>query len=631
MRGIQLFIKRAFDIIVSLTLILLLIAIPVLIIIPILIRLTSKGPAVFKQERVGKGGKVFKIYKFRTMLIPECSVNPDGSMKTPKERITGVGRFLRKTSLDELMQLFNVLFGHMSLIGPRPTLPYQVERYDDRQKHRHDMRPGVTGWAQVNGRNDLTWEQKIEFDLEYVKKFSIFMDIKILFKTVGVVFGRKGIEFNNPDKFSSTAVAEAKTEESEKKPMKALVLCGGIPQIALIKELKSRGITTVLADMNEKVGAREYADIFYPVSTFDIPALTEVAKKEKVDFLITVCADQVLEVVARISEDLGLPCYIDHETAVNVSNKAYMKRIFNENDVPTSKHVIMAELDEAKLTELEYPLMVKPVDCYSSRGVRKVFNSEELREAFDYAVKISRTATAVVEEFVEGEELTVDVYVEGGEAHVLGISVSDKFPNNGKMVINRTRHPALITDELKAMIADTAQRIAKGFNLTDTPMLIQLISDGKRISVLEFCARTGGGIKFRLIKKFSGFDVVKAVVDLTLGEKPHVDTSEHRDVFIVNEFIYCEPGVFDHLEGFEELFADGVITEYYQLKQPGMELKSPSSSGDRAAVFTLESDSLEDIKKKHAEASARVKVIGADGTDLARHDLIEEFNKYWKN
>ena len=413
--------------------------------------------------------------------------------------------------------------------------------------------------------------------------------------------------------------------------MKALVLCGGVPQIALIKDLKSRGITTVLADMNEKVGARKYADIFYPVSTFDIPALTEVAKKEKVDFLITVCADQVLEVVAEISEKLGLPCYIDHATAVNVSNKAYMKRIFNENGVPTSKHVIMTELDESKLAGLEYPLMVKPVDSYSSRGVRKVFNSDELREAFADAVRISRTDTAVVEEFVEGEELTVDVYVEAGEAKVLGISVSDKFPNDGKMVINRTRHPALITDELKAMIADTAQRIAKGFGLVDTPMLIQMISDGRRISVLEFCARTGGGIKFRLIKKFSGFDVVGAVVDLTLGKKPHVDPEGHRDVFIVNEFIYAKPGVFDHLEGFEELLRDGIITEYYQLKQPGMELKDPSSSGDRAAVFTLESDNLDDIKRKHAIAREAVRVVDPDGRDLARHDLMEEFLKYWKN
>ena len=199
MRAIQLFIKRAFDITASLILIILLTVIPVLIVVPILIKLTSKGPAVFKQDRVGKGGKVFKIYKFRTMLIPEQSTNPDGTMKTPKERITKIGRFLRKTSLDELMQLFNVLSGHMSLIGPRPTLPAQVEKYTDYHKQRHNMRPGVTGLAQVNGRNDINWDQKIEYDIEYINNYSLWLDIKILFKTVAVVLGAKGIAFRDGD------------------------------------------------------------------------------------------------------------------------------------------------------------------------------------------------------------------------------------------------------------------------------------------------------------------------------------------------------------------------------------------------------------------------------------------------
>ncbi len=412
--------------------------------------------------------------------------------------------------------------------------------------------------------------------------------------------------------------------------MKALVLCGGIPQIELLKQLRERGITTVLADMNEKVAARKYADIFYPVSTLDTEALVEVAKNENVDFLISVCADQVLEVVADISERLGLPCYIDHRTAINVSNKEYMKRIFVEGGVPTAKHVIMSELDMDGLDGLTYPLIVKPTDAYSSRGVQRVDNPEALGVAFDVAKGFSRAGTVVIEEFIEGEELTVDVYVEGGVAHVLGVSISDKFPNDGKMVINRTRHPALVSEKIKADIADAAQRIATSFGLVDTPMLVQMICDGKRICVLEFCARTGGSIKFRLIKKFSGFDVIKAVLDLTLGEKPHVDLSKKRDTFIVNEFIYCKPGVFDHLEGFDELVREGVVSEYYQFKQPGMALRSPASSGDRAASFTIEASTLDEIKAKHAIAAARIKVIGDDGEDLARHDIVDEFKKYWR-
>ncbi|MBQ3596285.1 MAG: ATP-grasp domain-containing protein [Clostridia bacterium] len=619
MRAINLFLKRFGDLLVSGLLIIILS--PLLLILALLIKLTSKGPAVFTQERVGKKGKIFKIYKFRTMLIPEQRKLPDGSELAPKDSITKVGKFLRKTSLDELMQLFNVFFGSMSIVGPRPTLPYQVERYTEEQKKRMDMRPGVTGWAQVNGRNNLSWAEKIVFDLQYVEKFSIWFDIKILFKTVGVVFKKEGTQYREAD--SSFKEDNQKTKEQEKVSKKALVLCGGVPQIELLKQLKERGITSVLCDMNEKVEARKHADIFYPVSTLDVEKVTQVAIKEKVDFLITVCADQVLEVVAEISEKLSLPCYIDYQTAKNVSDKELMKDIFVKNGVPTSQHVVMKELSLDKISHLTYPLIVKPVDSYSSMGVKKIEKEEDLQPAFDEAIRISRSKTALVEEFVEGEEVTVDVYVEEGVANVLTMSNSAKIKGNNKFVINRTINPALISTELEGEITQIAQKIADAFNLKNTPMLVQLITDGKRISVLEFCARTGGGIKFRLIKKISGFDVVKAVLDLTLGEKPHYDKeSRPPKQYLINEFIYCNSGTFDHIEGFEELKQEGVITEYYQLKQKGHEFKTISASGDRAACFTVEAKTQEELFEKHKIAVSRVKIVDANGVDIKKEDIM---------
>ena len=207
MRKFQLFIKRAFDLTVSLILLI------CMIVIPVMIRLTSKGPAVFTQDRVGKDGKIFKIYKFRTMLIPEESFAPDGRQLEPKERITKVGRFLRKTSLDELMQIFNVINGTMSFVGPRPTLPYQVENYSERQRTRLLMRPGVTGWAQVNGRNNLTWSEKIEYDIEYVEKFSLWFDIRICLKTVAVVLKQDGIAFTKNDAITAKPTDASKSKE----------------------------------------------------------------------------------------------------------------------------------------------------------------------------------------------------------------------------------------------------------------------------------------------------------------------------------------------------------------------------------------------------------------------------------
>ena len=216
MRNLQLFIKRTADIFISSVMILILVLIPVLIIIPIAIRLESKGPAVFTQDRAGKDGKVFKIYKFRSMLIPEESFDAEGNPLKPKERITKVGRILRKTNLDELMQLFNVLNGTMSIVGPRPMLPDQAAVLNEEQNRRHAMRPGVTGWAQVNGRNNLSWGEKIPLDIEYVEKYSLWFDVKILFKTVAVVLKKEGIQFKEGD----TLLNQGKQENAEKEKTK---------------------------------------------------------------------------------------------------------------------------------------------------------------------------------------------------------------------------------------------------------------------------------------------------------------------------------------------------------------------------------------------------------------------------
>lgn len=407
--------------------------------------------------------------------------------------------------------------------------------------------------------------------------------------------------------------------------MKALVLCGGIPQIELIQNLKKRGFTTILADMNEKVGGRQYADRFYPVSVLDVEAVKNLAIQEKVDFVITVCADQVLQVVAQVSEELGLPCYIDYKTAENVSQKTYMKRIFAKNGIPTSKFLVMDKIDEEKVLTLHYPLMVKPVDSYSSRGVRKVHNKEELYSAFAEAKQISRTNNAIVEEFVDGIELTVDVYVSDGEAHVLCISRLDKVADSSRFVICRTCCPVRITDALEEKIGKTAQMIADAFGLKNTPMLIQLLTDGTDISVIEFCARTGGGDKFRLIKKVSGFDVVDAVVELTLGNIPSIPANRPPQRCIVSEFLYCKDGIFDHLEGFDELLRAGVITEYYQLKPTGARMSGIKSSSDRVAYFTIEAENELQVAEKHQQANQTVKAINIAGMDMIRHDIVDGY------
>ena len=406
--------------------------------------------------------------------------------------------------------------------------------------------------------------------------------------------------------------------------MKALVLAGGLPQIVLINQLKERNVTTVLADGNANPIARPYADIFYQVNIFDVEAIKDIAVREKVDFLITCCADQVLLVVAQVSEMLGLPCYIDYETAQRVSDKREMKRIFWENDIPTSRYVQQKELDMDAIKHLRYPLVIKPVDAYSSKGVRKVWNEEELTVAFREAAEISRASGVIVEEFCEGEEISVDVYVENGKAHLLCVTNSEKINDADRFIIFRGRYPAATTPAIMERIQTVAQQIADAFGLVDSPMLIQMINNGRDVSVLEFCARTGGNMKYLLIKYSCGFDVIKAVIDLTMGEKPTVKLEPAKNNYVVNDFIYCKPGVFDPLEGFDRLLEEGVLTEYHCLRPRGMVLQGVRSSSDRIAGFTVLAKDLEEFNQKHRRIVNEVKVIDTEGNDIMRHDLLPD-------
>jgi biotin carboxylase len=345
---------------------------------------------------------------------------------------------------------------------------------------------------------------------------------------------------------------------------------------------------------------------------------------EQVDFLITCCADQVLLVVAQVSEMLGLPCYIDYETGKNVSDKLLMKRIFWENNIPTSRYVEMDTLDWDQVSALRYPMVVKPVDAYSSKGVRKVMNREELEVFWQEASQISRTGGVIVEEYCAGEELSVDVYVEGKEAKILCVSNSEKILDDGRFIIFRGRYPANVSDKILARVQVVAQQIAEAFGIQDAPMLIQMIQNGEDVSVLEFCARTGGNMKYLLIRHVCGFDVIKAVIDLAMGEKPTVEMAPPTHKYIVNDFIYCQPGVFDRLEGFDELMQEGVLADYQVIRPRGMQIRGVTSSSDRIAGITIKADSLEEFNRKHRRAVNELKILDPEGRDLMRHDLLPD-------
>ena len=186
------YIKRCLDIILSFLGIIVLS--PVMLVTAFFVHIKLGDPVIFKQKRPGKNEKIFEMYKFRSMTDER---DAKGKLLPDEVRLTGFGKKLRATSLDELPELFNILKGDMSVVGPRPLLVEYLPRYSAEQRHRHDVRPGLTGLAQINGRNAIGWEEKFKLDLLYVKKISFSLDIKILFNTVKIVLNRKGVNSKN--------------------------------------------------------------------------------------------------------------------------------------------------------------------------------------------------------------------------------------------------------------------------------------------------------------------------------------------------------------------------------------------------------------------------------------------------
>ncbi|PKQ20586.1 MAG: hypothetical protein CVT66_04480 [Actinobacteria bacterium HGW-Actinobacteria-6] len=198
--------KRLLDVVSAA--VLLVVLSPLLLVVAVAIALSMGTPVIFRQARPGLGGRVFTMYKFRTMRSAPMGATLEQLQRTDADRTTQVGRFLRSTSMDELPELVNVLLGQMSVVGPRPLLPEYLEKYNQEQARRHDVRPGITGWAQVNGRNAISWDERLKMDVWYVDNRSLILDARILLLTISTVLGGRGTDSpsgDTPEPFSGSS------------------------------------------------------------------------------------------------------------------------------------------------------------------------------------------------------------------------------------------------------------------------------------------------------------------------------------------------------------------------------------------------------------------------------------------
>lgn len=402
--------------------------------------------------------------------------------------------------------------------------------------------------------------------------------------------------------------------------MKILVLAGGSDQVALISELRDRGHYVILVDYFENPPAKIYADKHIIASTLDVEKVKEIAIEEKVDLITTACTDQALLTVANVSEQLGLPCYLSYKTGLNVTNKAYMKKVLVENGIPTSKFVILDSLDLQLIKGFDFPVVVKPVDCNSSKGVKRIDAFDELSEYLEQAIEFSRTKTAIVEEFKVGNEISVDYYVEGKCAKLLCATSSLKIKNKNSFTILCSDYPA-INAEQEERLKVIGNQVAKAFDLKNCPLFIQMIVDGNDINVIEFSARMGGGSKYNLIRTLSGVNIMSKYVDLVLGDTPTVNPSKQVN-YCKMVYLYCFPGIFDHIEGLAELKEDGIVDAYFEYKTVGMRITQAETSGDRPAGYLITADTADELAEKLQYADSHIRVLSDEGVDIMMHGLL---------
>lgn len=401
--------------------------------------------------------------------------------------------------------------------------------------------------------------------------------------------------------------------------MTILVLAGGADQIALIQELKKYGHKIVLVDYFQSPPAKHYADKHIIASTLDIRAVNQIAIDEKVDLVTTACTDQALLTVAKVSEMLKLPCYISYQSALNVTNKSYMKKVLYDNHIPTAKYTIVKSCENPILKDFTYPLVVKPVDCNSSKGVKKVACPKSLQEALQDALNYSRSHSAVVEEFKEGKELSVDCYVDNGVVKLLSVTTSNKIANTNSFTILQSFYPAISESE-EIFIVEIAQQIADAFSLKNTPLLIQMIQKGKEFFILEFSARMGGGSKYKFIEILSGVNIMSAYVDLILGNPVQIHPTKQVNFASMN-YIYCNKGILDRVVHLEELRQRGVIDEFFLYKTKGMRIEKAETSSDRPAGFLITASTHAEMLSKLREADKIIQVLDEYGNDIMKHGI----------
>jgi biotin carboxylase len=409
--------------------------------------------------------------------------------------------------------------------------------------------------------------------------------------------------------------------DSRNKPV-ALVLGGTYPHRELVLNLIRRGYYTILVDYLQDPSAKELADEHIQESTLDVDVVLNIARERHAEIVISVCIDQANVTAARVSEILGLSAPYSGDIAEAVTHKILMKQRMLDHGIPTSRFIRGSSLEHLLDHELQYPLIVKPVDSNSSKGIQKITDMSQLPSAVAAALEVSRCKELILEEFIEGSEVGVDCYIEDGEAHILITKERRKIPQSltTEQQIYGCFWPSDLADHHRTEFKVIAESIARAFGLRNSPLMLQAVVSERGINVIEFGARFGGGESFRIIKLATGVDVVNLSIDCFLRRKAKLDI-KMPDHYYAESFIYVYPSVFDSI-GYDNAQEVCDVVEYLHVyRKSGTQVGEKLSSNNRVGAFAVKGVDRTEVMAKLKRVIDVIQAYDTDGHAIMRKDI----------
>lgn len=398
---------------------------------------------------------------------------------------------------------------------------------------------------------------------------------------------------------------------------KAIVLAGTLPHVAVINNLKRRGYETILVDFNPNCPARKYADRYVEESTLDREAVLRLAEEEKVDLVISIVGDHINAICCYVAEKLGLPHPYSYEAALSATRKSLMKPLFVKFGVPTSDFCVLDKDTLHRKIDLDFPLVVKPSDCNSSRGVFRVLNEDDLREKIDAAFSLSREGKVIVEEYVDGTEIHVDCMAINGKAHICMVKDLPNMPLDGKeLQTSGYQCPGSVCSSNMDLLQDVSQKIINAYGLKTGAFFYQAKVNDRGLFVLEAAARMAGGATYESVCMCCDIDYVDLAISSFLGE-PVTSVPKLNGKRFVGKFLNMKPGTFGAIIGAEELVKNGCLVRYWCYVNPGTEITGSNVSANRIATIMAECDSYGDGEEKIKKALEKISILDINGNDMS--------------